>query len=97
MPRQYTRRTPEQWLSLIEAQQQSGLSAPRYCDHHELSYASFCKWRQRFAESQTHRGETPVGARSDFVDLSDLAVSSPGRWHITLSLGDGVELTLSRD
>lgn len=97
MTRQYSRRTSEQWFTLVEAQQQSGLSAPRYCEQHELSYASFCKWRQRFAERQTPGSGTPVGTTSDFVDLSGLASAAPGRWQIILSLGDGVELKLSRD
>jgi hypothetical protein len=97
MTRQYTRRTSEQWLTLVEAQQQSGLSVPRYCEQHELSYASFCKWRQRFAQAQTHVSGATVAESSDFVDLSELAASAPGRWQIILSLGDGVELKLSRD
>jgi hypothetical protein len=97
MSRQYTRRTSGQWLTLVEAQKQSGLSAPRYCEQHELSYASFCKWRQRFAQAQSRESGAAVAELPDFVDFSELAASAPGRWHITLSLGDGVELKLSRD
>lgn len=97
MTRQYTRRTAEQWFTLVESQQQSGLSAPRYCEQHNLSYASFCKWRQRFSVADSGSTEFTNGEISDFVDLSSMAASTTGRWQITLSLGDGVELKLSRD
>lgn len=88
MTRPYQRKTSDQWLSLVEAQQQSGLSAAKFCKQSDISYASFCKWKQRFSR----RNDV---ADSDFVDLSTLAPGSD-KWHITLALGDGVELTLSR-
>ena len=92
MTRPYQRKTSEQWLALVDAQQQSSLSGAKFCDQHDISYASFCKWKQRFSSSQ----EPSSNDIPDFVDLSSMA-SATGRWRITLSLGDGVELQLSRD
>ena len=96
MPRQYTRRTSEQWFALVESQQQSDLSAPRYCEQHNISYARFCQWRQRFTASQSGAPESPSSSSADFVELSGIASPTSERWQINLSLGDGVELTLSR-
>lgn len=92
MSRPYQRQSSEQWQSLVDAQQSSGLSAAKFCKQNQISYASFCKWKQRFSGSQTNPSELN---NTDFVDLSALS-SRPDKWHITLALGDGVELTLSR-
>ena len=97
MTKPYTRRSSAQWQQIIEDQAQSGLSAPQYCQTHQVSYASFSKWRQHFSGTKTS-SDSP---HSDFIDLSQvptLSGSSSGseRWNITLCLGDGVELRLSR-
>lgn len=93
MSRPYQRKSSEQWQSLVEDQQQSGLSAAKFCEQNQIAYASFCKWKQRFATSQVGCKEQ---SQSDFVDLSSIQPNSLDKWHITLALGDGVELTLSR-
>lgn len=91
MPKPYQRRTSTEWLAIIEDQQHSGLSASQYCDQNQLSSASFYKWKQRYS---TKSSQTPKHNSNDFLDLSALT-STSGRWQITLSLGDGVELNLS--
>lgn len=94
MTRPYQRKSSEQWQSLVEAQQQSGLSAVKFCDQNQVGYASFCKWKQRFSTTpnrNNHKNTTP----SDFIDVTSIPTTS-GQWHITLVLGDSVELTLSR-
>jgi hypothetical protein len=40
--------------------------------------------------------QAPVRQDSQFIDLSALAHHGNTRWHIVLSLGNGVELTLSQ-
>ena len=47
---QYTRRTPEQWQALIQQWQDSELSAPQFCQQHDIGYASFCNWRKRLSD-----------------------------------------------
>lgn len=88
------RRSADQWQAIIEQWQNSGLSAPRFCQEQSVGYASFCQWRKRFAEHLA----PPPKAEPNFIDLASLAQSSShaGSWHIVLSLGNGVELTLSQ-
>lgn len=83
-------RSAAQWQHFIELWQASGQSAAQFCKTHDLGYVSFCKWRQRLGadEQQT----TPT----QFIDLSTLTQpTGSARWSIVLSLGNGVELTLS--
>ncbi|TYL46898.1 IS66 family insertion sequence element accessory protein TnpA [Marinomonas sp. IMCC 4694] len=94
MTKPYTRRSSSEWQQIIDDQAESGLSAPQYCKQHQVRYASFSKWRQHFSGTKT----SPDSSQSDFIDLSQMpALSGTGRWNITLCLGDGIELRLSRD
>lgn len=94
MTKPYARRSSSEWQQIIDDQAQSDLSAPQYCQQHGVSYASFSKWRQHFSNLNA----SPDTPQSDFIDLSQVpALSGSGRWNITLCLGDGVELRLSRD
>ncbi|TYL46658.1 IS66 family insertion sequence element accessory protein TnpA [Marinomonas sp. IMCC 4694] len=96
MTKPYTRRSSSEWQQIIDDQAESGLSAPQYCKQHQVSYASFSKWRQYFSGGKT----SPEASHSNFINLSQMSAlsdSHSGRWNITLCLGDGVELRLSRD
>ncbi|NLQ19201.1 IS66 family insertion sequence element accessory protein TnpB [Marinomonas sp. M1K-6] len=94
MTKPYARRSSSEWQQIIGDQAESGLSAPQYCEQHQVSYASFSKWRQHFSGTK----KPSDSMHSDFIDLSQVpALSGSGRWNITLRLGDGVELRLSRD
>lgn len=93
MPRPYQRRSSTEWLALVEAHQQSGLSSAQFCDQNNISYASFYKWKKRYSFSEPNTA--PQQQEGDFIDLSSIT-STPGLWNITLSLGDGIELTLNR-
>ena len=87
-----SRRTPEQWQQIVTDWKNSNLSAPKYCEEHQLSYASFSQWRRRFSD-QTN---TPT-ANEGFLNLSALGEQLPSSgWRITLRLGGDVELVLSR-
>ena len=93
------RRTAGQWQSLIEQWQHGGKSAKAFCQERGLGYASFCNWRRRLSLNEArawHPESTPDGQPA-FIDLTDLGSRDrSGRWHITLSLGNGVELRLSQ-
>ncbi len=94
MAKSYTRRSSSEWQQIIDDQAESDFSAPQYCQQHGVSYASFSKWRRHFSGTNPPSGSI----HSDFIDLSQVpALSGSGRWNITLCLGDGVELRLSRD
>jgi transposase-like protein len=86
-------RSAAQWQQLIDLWHTSELSITEFCQTHQLSTMSFYKWRQRLAEQSEQ-----VAERQDtqFIDLSAFAHQGNTRWHIVLSLGNGVELTLSQ-
>ena len=88
-------RSRDQWQSIIDDFSSSGLSAPKFCEHNNLPYGSFAKWRQKLSPSA--QSIEPILPDHSFLDLSSLASSDPGNnWHITLKLGNGVELVLSQ-
>ena len=93
MSKTYTRRTREQWQALVEQWQQSGQSARQFCQEQDVGYASFCQWRKRFAMP----APSSPDPEASFIDLASLGPAGADQgWHIVLSLGNGVELTLSR-
>lgn len=93
----HARRTPQQWQTLVDEWQKSGESAKRFCSARSVGYASFCQWRKRLTESDPACAQEQQAAPdSGFIDLTTLAAAPTGPWHIVLSLGNGVALTLSQ-
>lgn len=86
-------RNAAQWQQLIDLWHTSELSITEFCQTHQLSTMSFYKWRQRLAP-QSEQAQPMQDAQ--FIDLSAFAKQGGDRWHIVLSLGNGVELTLSQ-
>jgi hypothetical protein len=95
MKQQRKYRTREQWQSIIDDFDQSTLSAPAYCEQNNIPYGSFAKWRPKLSEQSG-----PLAPSSEppaFLDLSALSpTDNAAVWHITLKLGNGVELVLSQ-
>ena len=88
------RRSREQWQEIVHNQTQSGLSVQDFCQQNGIGYASFHKWRNRFSAKASI---SPSGnAGPGFIDLSNLSDAQQPGWHITLKLGDGMELQLTR-
>jgi hypothetical protein len=87
------RRTREQWRSIFNDWNTSGLSAPKYCKHEQLSYAAFSNWRRHFSSADTTAQAHPSG---EFLDLSSLGEQVAVDWNITLKLGGNIELVLTR-
>ena len=86
------RRSPEQWLALIEQQQTGGLSITAFCQQQGIGSASFYKWKQHWLEQAT---TAEPDLTSSFIDLTKLNAQPTGTWHIVLRLGNGMELQLS--
>lgn len=86
------RRSPEQWLALIEQQQSSDLSISAFCQQQGIGSGSFYKWKQRWLEQNhfTHSHQADA-----FFDLTKLNHPPTGTWNIVLHLGNGIELQLS--
>lgn len=93
-PKNYQRRSPEQWKEIIEQHNSSGLSGKKFCDTQGIGYASFCKWRQKLTEVEIEQSSQP--ANPSFIDLGSLAATNEPNWHIVLKLGNGIELCLSQ-
>ncbi len=95
MTKSRTFRSREHWQSIIDDFNTSTLSGPKFCEQHKIPYGSFSKWRQKL--SATEPLDKTNSSDASFLDLSSLADSqSDSQWHITLKLGNGVELVLSQ-
>ena len=49
------RRNREQWQSLINEQQQSGLTQAQFCQQNKLAVSSFYNWKRRLSESTEYK------------------------------------------
>lgn len=91
-----TRRTPDQWRTLIAEQASSGMSQKAFCKHRRLALSTFANWKRRLASEPVVENERAPDP-SRWIDLGSLGAErgSPG-WDIELDLGDGVCLRLRR-
>lgn len=89
-------RSRDQWQSIIDDFSSSGLSAPKFCEQNNLPYGSFAKWRLKLLPTKKSSARKP--SDHSFLDLSLLpsVQEKDAQWHITLKLGNGVELVLSQ-
>ena len=106
MGKKRTRRSAQQWQSLLEKQHDSGLSAPAFCKAQGIAYQSFMTWKKRLAASD----RSAAVPQSSFIELTPSAgtkaseSSSMGNTVaatsmptcIELSLGGGIELRITR-
>ena len=92
------RRTPEQWHTIIDDFSASPLSGAAFCKQHQIQYASFSKWRIKLLSSAKTVQPTRQTSSSfiDLASLTDQNTQDTMTWHITLKLGNGVELVLSQ-
>lgn len=89
------RRSKSDWLTLIEAQRESGLSQQRFCEQRQISVGAFYHAKSRY-EARTD--ERSAAAHEAFVPLGITSASAPSSsgWEIELSLGGEVVLRLRR-
>ena len=84
-----TRRSREQWQQICQDQLDSGVSAQTFCAKHQLSYASFSKWRRKL--------DAPTAVEhSPLIDLSSFVAPPVPAWDIELDLGAGITLRMRR-
>jgi len=97
--RRYRRLSAEQWQSLIDEQQRSGLSQRAFCEAHGLAIATFKNWKRRLGVTAL---DSPGGFERLFAPLHGVALSHEAEeeagcgWDIELDLGAGVCLRLHR-
>ncbi|ASJ74583.1 IS66 family insertion sequence element accessory protein TnpA [Granulosicoccus antarcticus] len=103
-----TRRNQAQWQKLIEQQARSGLSAAAFCRHEDIGYPSFMAWRNRLRVPERETIPQPVPER--FIELTPAlhesnekfpgmpanATPTSSTFCVELSLGDGINLRISR-
>ena len=91
------------WQQLVKKQSVSGLSGAEFCRQHDVKYASFMGWRKRLLQTQS--ADIATAPPKAFVELtaplpsaSTLleAAKEPATVCVELSLGDGIELRISR-
>lgn len=92
--RTHTRRSTDQWQALIKEQQESLLSAPKFCEQNNVGYASFCQWRKRLSDIPT--------ANSTQQSPTFLAVEPPDnqsdkpQWVVELQLSTDIVLRVGK-
>lgn len=73
----------KQWISIFEAQAQSGMGKEKWCDMNGIKRWDFFKWqreiRQYLLEQNGAKSETaaPCPAEAEFVDITSALASSP--------------------
>ena len=90
------------WQQLVKKQSVSGLSSAEFCRQHDVKYASFMSWRKRLL--QTRSADVATAPPKAFVELTAptplvsglQAAKEPATLCVELSLGDGIELRISR-
>ena len=106
MAAQSTRRDQAQWQKLIDQQSNSGLSAAAFCRNRSIGYPSFMAWRKRLLASESASELTPTrfieltpeyGAiDGESQDQLEKVTHTNSTFCVELSLGDGIELRISR-
>lgn len=94
------RRSAAQWHQIVEAQQASGLSSPRFCKDNGISYPSFINWKKKLNTVASK----PDPTLPAFIELTpqvestlpDAASPDAQPVHIELDLGAGIHLRISR-
>lgn len=94
-PNKRVHRSPEQWQSLVDQFERSGLSQRAFCKETGLPYGTFARWRRRL-QADTAVGD--AGNKQLFVELLGDKPQHNGShaWDVELELGDGIMLRLRR-
>jgi transposase-like protein len=82
-----TRRSPEDWQSILKTYESSGLSQKKFCEREGISKASFYKWRTKLLRQSKSSG---------FVELPSKPKNPKERAELRLELGDGIILHIHR-
>jgi len=89
-----TRRTRQQWQTIIEDFEQSGLGIQDYCQQNNVAYSSLAKWRSLLK----HQKDDGQPHAISFIELPETSTRlTESGWRIELDLGCGVILRLRRE
>lgn len=90
-----SRRSRQEWRSLLAKFDDSGLGVEAFCQREAISAASLYRWRGLLSAVGDEREPGLVGKAGAFVDLGALSSAAP-RIDLKLELGDGLVLHLVR-
>ena len=94
-------RSAAQWRTVIDEQQQSGLTQEAFCKAHGVSSTALAKWRQRLGAGGRRAaiGNTKAASASSspaFVEIAPPPRVAQGAMKVRLDLGAGIVLELTR-
>jgi len=80
-------RNPEQWRTIVNRFEKSGLKIKDFCRQENLALATFSKWRSRFRDKPSQPG---------FVELQPSTIPSPTSesWSLQIDLPGGGHLRI---
>ena len=88
-------RSAAQWRTVIDEQQQSGLTQEAFCKAHGVSSTALAKWRQRLGaggkQTRVIKAKAPA-----FVEIAPPSRVTEGGLKVRLDLGAGIVLELTR-
>jgi len=91
-----SRRSRQEWRSLLARFDDSGLGVEAFCRREGISAASLYRWRGLLSTVSDDGDTGVVSKAAAFVDLGALSSAPVPRIDITLDLGDGLVLHLVR-
>ena len=93
----FSRRTPEQWQTIINDQQVSGLPQKAYCHKHGLSLATFCNWKKKLVSHHASNNTHTTDPVEEWVEVpAPGCETQSGHWDIELELPGGVTLRMQQ-
>jgi hypothetical protein len=84
------RRSAAEWAELIAQYNAGHESDAVFCERHDVSFATFRKWKYRYAPHRSASARSPTPDRTGFIELT--AVKSPSRSSIRIELGGGLSI-----
>jgi hypothetical protein len=96
MPRPANADLRAYWRDLIQRQQTSGLSIPRFCVKEGVHYSRFYIWRQRFRLMDTTGSCPAEPARATFLPVAVRVADSPAHQPLSIEadLPNGIRLRI---
>ena len=87
-----TRRTADQWQTIIDQYPQSNLTVTEYCQQTNVSLSCFYQWRTKLYQNDNPISTPP---QNDWLAITNHSPELEKQWDIELSLPNGVVLRMN--
>lgn len=96
--RSQVRRSREEWRSLMQRYEASGVTQSAFCREAGVALSTFLSWRHRLGQERARRNasDTDNGAFLSLDEAMDTAGRSGSVVKVTVELGEGVVLHIER-